>query len=120
MAQAAVDLNWSLPSISQAMGIDHMNTGIAQGNVWMVPDVEQGVLDAALAAYDDGSTKLAIQWGAIRLERNAKLTITDWTQYADSPLTDADKATWATYRQALRDITLQSDPFDITWPTAPA
>ena len=119
MAQAAVDLNWALPSISQAMGIDHMTTGIAQGNVWMVPDVEQSVLDAALAAYDDGSTKLAIQWRNVRSERNALLASTDWTQSADSPLTDADKATWATYRQELRDITLQADPFNVAWP-APA
>jgi len=120
MAQAAIDLNWSLPSISQAMGIDHMNTGIAEGNVWMVPGVEQSVLDAALAAYDDGSTKLAIQWGHVRADRNAKLAANDWTQYADSPMTDAQKSTWATYRQALRDITSQADPFNITWPTAPA
>ena len=120
MAQASVDLNWALPSISKSMGIDHGTTGIAQGNVWMVPGVDQSTLDAALAAYDDGSTKLAIQWGNVRVERNVKLSSTDWTQYTDSPLADADKAPWATYRQALRDITTQDDPFDITWPTAPA
>jgi len=27
-----------------------------------------------------------------------------------------DKTAWATYRQALRDITTQADPFNITWP----
>jgi hypothetical protein len=35
---------------------------------------------------------------------------TDWTQVADSPV---DKTAWATYRQALRDITTQADPFNI-------
>jgi hypothetical protein len=46
-------------------------------------------------------------------QRNQMLKDTDWTQVADSPV---DKATWALYRQALRDITQQPDPFSITWP----
>jgi hypothetical protein len=29
------------------------------------------------------------------------------------------KESWAIYRQALRDITNQADPFNITWPTPP-
>jgi len=50
----------------------------------------------------------------VRSERNAKLTSTDWTQLADST---ADKAVWATYRQALRDITLQAGfPWNVIWP----
>jgi hypothetical protein len=49
----------------------------------------------------------------IRSQRNQILKDTDWTQVADSPV---DKAAWATYRQALRDITMQDDPFKITWP----
>lgn len=53
----------------------------------------------------------------VRSERNAKLASTDWTQIADST---ADKAAWATYRQALRDITAQAGfPQTITWPDAP-
>jgi hypothetical protein len=39
---------------------------------------------------------------AVRLKRTELLADTDWTQLADAP---ADAATWATYRQALRDIT---------------
>lgn len=53
----------------------------------------------------------------VRQQRNAKLRESDWTQIADST---ADKPTWATYRQALRDITAQSGfPWTITWPDAP-
>jgi hypothetical protein len=40
----------------------------------------------------------------------------DWTQVADAP---GDKAAWATYRQALRDITTGTDPFQIIWPKYP-
>jgi len=52
----------------------------------------------------------------IRPARNALLAESDWTQAADSPLTDAKKAEWATYRQALRDLPT-ADP--IVWPTEP-
>lgn len=56
------------------------------------------------------------QWQEIRSIRDQLLNQTDWR--ASSDLTLAD--TWKTYRQALRDITTQSDPFNITWPTKPS
>ena len=40
----------------------------------------------------------------VRQLRNQLLIGTDWTQVPDSPLTDAKKAEWATYRQQLRDM----------------
>lgn len=39
-----------------------------------------------------------------RQHRNFLLATTDWTQANDSPLTDAKKTEWKTYRQALRDM----------------
>jgi hypothetical protein len=54
---------------------------------------------------------------AIRDKRNTLLAISDWTQMPDVALTT--KETWAVYRQGLRDITNQTDPFNIVWPTAP-
>ena len=54
---------------------------------------------------------------AMREQRGEKLKDSDWTQVADAPV---DKAVWATYRQALRDVTAQSGfPWTITWPDAP-
>jgi hypothetical protein len=41
----------------------------------------------------------------IRQTRLYLLQQSDWTQLPDSPLTEAKRAEWATYRQALRDIT---------------
>jgi hypothetical protein len=53
----------------------------------------------------------------VRYERNLKLTASDWTQVADAPV---DKATWAVYRQALRDITTQAGfPSTVVWPVVP-
>ena len=53
----------------------------------------------------------------VRSERNARLSECDWTQLSDAPLTEAEKQSWATYRQALRDITDQAEfPFNVQWP----
>jgi hypothetical protein len=63
------------------------------------------------------TAKDAEQAKAMRDQRGEKLKDSDWTQVADAPV---DKAVWATYRQALRDITTQSGfPWEITWPDAP-
>jgi hypothetical protein len=57
------------------------------------------------------------QAAQVRTDRNALLSASDWTQVADAPV---DKAIWATYRQALRDISAQAGfPWTITWPDAP-
>ena len=45
-----------------------------------------------------------------RAVRNKKLLDSDWTQAPDSPLSDTKKKEWATYRQALRDLTKTTTP----------
>ena len=61
--------------------------------------------------------KDAEQAKSVRTQRTQKLSDSDWTQIADST---ADKAAWATYRQALRDITTASGfPWTMTWPESP-
>lgn len=42
-----------------------------------------------------------------RAKRNQILLSSDWTQGGDSPLSTTIKASWASYRQALRDMTEQ-------------
>jgi hypothetical protein len=56
-------------------------------------------------------------WNYVRSERNRLLQNSDWTQMPDVSL--STKELWATYRQALRDITDQTDPFNIVWPQPP-
>ena len=78
------------------------------------PTLEQ--LDAL--EVDANSREDGYKLNALRTERNKKLAETDWTQSRDVTLTnDAD---WATYRQALRDITdTYSDLDSVVWPTKP-
>ena len=65
----------------------------------------------AIAAKDAEQSK------SVRDQRNQKLKDSDWSQVADAPV---DKAAWALYRQALRDIpTSAGFPWDIQWPDAP-
>lgn len=56
----------------------------------------------------------------IRRIRNQLLSASDWTQLPDAPLTEASRAAWGTYRQALRDVTDGvTDPAAIIWPERP-
>lgn len=40
----------------------------------------------------------------LRIRRTLLLSKSDWTQAADSPLSEQDKQAWREYRQALRDL----------------
>lgn len=57
----------------------------------------------------------------LRSERDDLLAQSDWTQVLDSPLTDAKKTEWATYRQALRDLPSTTTDFaNPVWPSQPS
>ena len=58
---------------------------------------------------------LVSQWDLIRIDRNRRLSETDYLALSDQTLSDDMK----TYRQELRDVPSQSDPDNITWPTKP-
>lgn len=84
-----------------------------------LPENVDGMFFERWKLVDLSAEETDAQWAAVRAERNQRLSACDWTQLADAPLTDAEKADWAEYRQALRDLpTTQTDPFDIVWPTA--
>ena len=58
---------------------------------------------------------------AVRTSRDTLIANTDWTQLADSQLSDSVKADWVTYRQALRDLpTASGFPHTMTWPKEPS
>jgi hypothetical protein len=78
---------------------------------------DQPAKSAAEQEAEYKAMKDAEQAANVRRTRTEKLKDSDWTQIADST---ADKAAWAVYRQALRDITGQAGfPWTIDWPEAP-
>jgi hypothetical protein len=72
------------------------------------------VTDATTEEIDE---RISDKWEEVRLERNRLLSESDWTQLPDSPVLDVD--VWKVYRQDLRDVTLQQNPFQIIWPNKP-
>ena len=102
---------------SQRQGVEQINgkwyTKYVLGPIFT--DNDEATAAQQEAAYK--ATKDAEQAKAVRDDRNKRLADCDWTQLADST---ADKAAWATYRQALRDITSQGGfPWNVTWPVQP-
>jgi hypothetical protein len=56
----------------------------------------------------------------LRVERNAKLTETDWVVTMHKEKGTNIPAAWKTYRDALRDITDSATSLDdVTWPEKP-
>ncbi len=86
----------------------------------IVDGVEIKLTDAEIAAFNARQpTETQIlneKWESVRIKRNGLLSETDWRASSDLILSND----WKTYRQALRDITTQSDPDNITWPTKPS
>ena len=86
-----------------------------------------GFFDPEDYKIEDGEPVFIVEtedWDFInRDKRNHELSRSDWMQMPDSPLSDSKKAEWATYRQALRDITSHSNwpnLEDADWPTPPS
>ena len=76
---------------------------------WTVTDKTQ----EEVQQYDDNVAQ------SNRATRDGLLTASDWTQVADVPV---DATAWATYRQALRDITTHANwpnLSELDWPTKP-
>lgn len=75
----------------------------------------------------DQQTKKKFAEVMFREERNKLLSLCDWTQVSDSPLTDTKKTEWATYRQQLRDLPSTAKPkldengnvTGVDWPERP-
>jgi hypothetical protein len=58
-------------------------------------------------------------WAETRAIRDRLLTQSDWMVTKAIETNTPMPTGWASYRQALRDITLQTDPLNIVWPVEP-
>jgi len=97
--------------------IDERTQTYSEGPIALVNGVWTQTWITSQKSADQLQSDADQQASSVREQRNNKLKESDWTQLADST---ADKQAWATYRQALRDITTQAGfPWTITWPDAP-
>jgi hypothetical protein len=71
------------------------------------------------SSEEEINTRIDEKWGEVRETRNLLLQQSDWTQFQDSPIIGSKLTEWQTYRQHLREITSQSNPFNLSWPVRP-
>ena len=82
----------------------------------------QATWDNTAMTWVDGrpqAQKDAQEWMRVREKRATLLEATDVLVLRAAEAAVPLSTAWRTYRQALRDITLQPDPFKVVWPAPP-
>ena len=86
-------------------------------NEWILSDVvPQRVINIMNNQKTEASANIVLK------RRLAELSSSDWTDTASAPARLGNELydQWQTYRQDLRDITIQSGyPLNVVWPTKP-
>jgi len=90
---------------------------ISEGTPLLVESVYYQNWEVTDASSEEINLRIESKWDEIREIRNSLLQECDWTQLGDIP--SETKEIWTIYRQNLRDITNQSNPFSIEWPVKP-
>ena len=93
-------------------------TNVTTGETW-----EEELTAEEISWLPSESQLAAEDLEYLRMVRNSKLQMSDWTQGSDSPLSSDKKTEWANYRTSLRDITntyksINANGF--SWPTEPS
>ena len=90
--------------------------GIDDDILWLDNSFDEPSREEIYAAWDEYET---LYWFAeLRKKRNLLLSECDWTQLNDA---NVDKAKWASYRQALRDLPENTiDCKSPIWPINPS
>ena len=105
-------------SVQQTPMPNDYTKNIVEGTPTLVDGTYTQVWNQTDATQEEIDVKIQNQWEQIRVARNEILTQCDWTILSDSPVSSSIED-WKTYRQQLRDITNQSNPFEVVWPTQP-
>jgi hypothetical protein len=130
MTQVLVILDSNTLSVVDWYFVDSSVVPVTPGITLPVPeglawDIVKGVRDettglvSLVEDLDKVEAKTAAAWSQVRIQQKELLYKSDWT----CSVTDYEvpnKADWVAYRQALRDVTTQSDPFAIVWPPVPS
>jgi hypothetical protein len=127
-------LNVSLPSDKdqlEAMDLTHLgifkvpgadlppSSGPGKKFVLAEPVWQAGELVRQFSEVDRAQDEVDKAWKNLRARRNGLLRATDWSQ-AVSDIPDATRQAFVDYRQALRDLPVNTtDPFNVQWPVGP-
>jgi hypothetical protein len=102
---------------TQQPAYDPATHKVVEGTPAQVNGAWLQVWDVVQLTAEEIAELTANEASAVRNQRNGLLAECDWTQLSDAQV---DAAAWATYRQALRDITKQAGfPWSVLWPSRP-
>ena len=115
------DLQYNLPSNLFAIATDIQNDAgyyVRGGKV-----IEQPTQPSVHHVFNYGNSHWELSldraWEAVLLKRAGLLEATDWRMLRAMETGVSLSSGWLLYRQALRDITVQTDPMNIVWPQLP-
>lgn len=104
-----------------ALGMSPAATVSSDGTGYSVDPAPPKLVAKLLAALVSSPAPQSGSMAYLRHVRDLLVSLTDWTQAADSPLSDTQREAWAAYRQALRDLpSVYNGEGAIPWPVAPA
>jgi hypothetical protein len=109
--------DWGVYSVTSTQMPNDYTKNITEGTPVLTDGVYYQNWIIENATESEINYRLENQWEEIRLIRNELLKESDWTQLSDVSQTIKDL--WTVYRQELRNITNQQNPFNIEWPIKP-
>lgn len=108
---------WDIHEVRQTPKPNDYTKNISEGTPILVEGVYYQNWQQTEASSSEINSRVVAKWEEIRQIRNELLLECDWTQLSDIPA--EIKTIWQSYRQELRDVTTQSNPFNIVWPVKP-
>jgi len=109
--------DWGMYSVTSTQMPNDYTKNITEGTPILTEGMYYQNWVTTNASESEINYRLENQWEEIRLIRNELLKESDWTQLGDVSQTIKDL--WISYRQELRNITNQENPFNIEWPVKP-
>ena len=113
----AVMNEYNIFEVRQTPKPNNYTKNIFEGTPILVEGVYYQNWEQTDASTSEINARIEAKWVEVRENRNQLLQECDWTQLGDIP--NETKTIWQSYRQELRDVTSQSNPFDIVWPVKP-
>ena len=109
--------DWGMYSVTSTQIPNDYTKNITEGTPVLTDGVYYQNWIQINATESEINYRLENQWEEVRIIRNELLKESDWTQLND--ISQTIKDLWSTYRQELRDVTNQQNPFNIEWPVKP-
>lgn len=118
----SLDGSISITAVVDDDAVDSFASNNAPQGLWLAVDGPVSPLDRVVGGVIVPASQAEItlaKWRSVRAQRDQLLKDSDWASIRAMDTGVPMTTDWATYRQALRDITSQPDPFNIVWPTLP-